>query len=116
MLRPAVQALAWDDFDRIDEASMRALSATRSALPHIKRLLASHRESPFRPAVRANSFSLSRCDDSPQLVVSIFVSSAVAFWEESGENPAVFCYLIAWGIFATLRSRALVPLSDLCED
>jgi len=38
------------------------------------------------------------------------VSSAVAYWQESGENPAVFCYLISWGTFATFRSRTLAPI------
>ena len=41
------------------------------------------------------------------------VSNAVALWQESGENPAIFCYLIGWGAFAMLRSRkfALIPNS-----
>lgn len=38
------------------------------------------------------------------------VSAAVAFWQESGENPAVFCYLIGWGTFAAFRSRTLAPI------
>jgi len=38
------------------------------------------------------------------------VSSTVAMWQESGENPAVFCYLIGWGIFAIFRSRTLAPI------
>jgi hypothetical protein len=37
------------------------------------------------------------------------LSVAVAAWQESGENPALFCYLIAWGTFAALRSRKFVP-------
>lgn len=37
-------------------------------------------------------------------------SRAVALWQESGENPAVFCYLIGWGTFAGLRSRQFVPI------
>lgn len=32
-------------------------------------------------------------------------------WEESGQNLAIFCYLIGWGIFALLWSQkpALIP-------
>jgi NTE family protein len=49
VLRPAVQSLAWDDFERIDEALDAGASAARSALPHIKRLLASRQAEPFQP-------------------------------------------------------------------
>jgi hypothetical protein len=38
------------------------------------------------------------------------LSTAVTAWQESGENPALFCYLIAWGTFAAFRSRKLVPI------
>jgi hypothetical protein len=38
------------------------------------------------------------------------VVAAVALWQESGENPAVFCYLIGWGTLATFRSRTLAPI------
>jgi hypothetical protein len=40
-------------------------------------------------------------------------SYSLAMWEESGENPAIFCYLIGWGTFAMFRSRttALIPNS-----
>ena len=31
------------------------------------------------------------------------VCSAITRWQESGENPIVFCYLIAWGFAANLR-------------
>ena len=34
----------------------------------------------------------------------------VALWQESGENPAVFCYLISWGMFVGLRSRQFAPI------
>ncbi len=34
---------------------------------------------------------------------------AFVLWQESGENPAIFCYLICWGLFATLRSRDFAP-------
>ncbi len=40
------------------------------------------------------------------------VSSAVALWQESGENPAVFCYLIGWSTFANFRSRARAPIPN----
>jgi len=39
VLRPAVQALAWDDFDRIDEAIEAGSVAARSAVPRLKQLL-----------------------------------------------------------------------------
>jgi hypothetical protein len=40
------------------------------------------------------------------------VSSAVACWQESAENPAVFCYLMGWGTFEALRSRERVPVNS----
>jgi NTE family protein len=39
VLRPEVQALSWDDFERIDEAIEAGAAAARSALPQIRRLL-----------------------------------------------------------------------------
>ena len=39
-----------------------------------------------------------------------FVSSAVALWQESGENPALFCYLMGSGTFSSLRSHQLIPI------
>jgi NTE family protein len=39
VLRPSVQSLAWDDFERIDEAMEAGVSAARSALAPIKKLL-----------------------------------------------------------------------------
>ena len=39
VLRPAVQTLAWDDFDRIDEAMEAGSSVARNALPQIRKLL-----------------------------------------------------------------------------
>jgi len=39
VLRPNVQSLAWDDFDRIDEAMEAGAAAATSALPLIKKLL-----------------------------------------------------------------------------
>jgi NTE family protein len=39
VLRPDVQSLAWDDFDRADEAIEAGAAATRRALPRIEKLL-----------------------------------------------------------------------------
>jgi NTE family protein len=39
VLRPAVQTLAWDDFERIDEAVEAGVAAARSALPRLLALL-----------------------------------------------------------------------------
>lgn len=39
VLRPSVQGLAWDDFDRIDEAIEAGSVAARSAVPRLKQLL-----------------------------------------------------------------------------
>ena len=39
VLRPAVQGLAWDDFERIDEAIEAGAAAARSALPRLHKLL-----------------------------------------------------------------------------
>ncbi len=42
-------------------------------------------------------------------IVQIF-APAVAQWQESGENPALFCYLIGWGTYMSLRSRVTAPI------
>lgn len=39
VLRPAVHSIAWDDFQRIDEAMEAGATVARNALPHLKRLL-----------------------------------------------------------------------------
>jgi hypothetical protein len=39
-----------------------------------------------------------------------FVGTAVSAWQESGENPALFCYLMGSGTFFSLRSHALIPI------
>ncbi len=39
VLRPNVQSLAWDDFDRADEAIEAGAAAARSAMPRIQKLL-----------------------------------------------------------------------------
>jgi hypothetical protein len=38
-----------------------------------------------------------------------FIAPAVIAWQESGENPALFCYRIGWGTYINLRSRAFAP-------
>jgi len=43
------------------------------------------------------------------------VSGAVARWQESGENPAIFCYLIVWGTCTLLRSRILAPIPNFAR-
>jgi predicted acylesterase/phospholipase RssA len=45
VLRPDVQSLAWDDFDRADEAIEAGAAATRRALPRIQKLLTSAQDS-----------------------------------------------------------------------
>lgn len=51
VLRPSVSALAWDDFERIDEAVEAGAASARTALPHIRKLLAiqEKQESIFQP-------------------------------------------------------------------
>jgi len=49
VLRPSVQSLAWDDFDRIEEAIDAGAAAARSALPQIRKLLASVIMPAFQP-------------------------------------------------------------------
>jgi NTE family protein len=45
VLRPDVQSLAWDDFDRADEAIEAGAAAARRALPRIQKLLNPSQES-----------------------------------------------------------------------
>jgi NTE family protein len=45
VLRPEVQSLAWDDFDRAEEAIMAGAAAARRALPRIQKLLGQHEDS-----------------------------------------------------------------------
>jgi hypothetical protein len=40
----------------------------------------------------------------------VLMASAMVQWQESGENPALFCYLIGWGTYLSLRSRAMAPI------
>ena len=39
-----------------------------------------------------------------------FISTSVAVWQESGENPALFCYLMGSGTFSGLRAHQLIPI------
>jgi hypothetical protein len=39
------------------------------------------------------------------------ISTAVALWQESGENPALFCYLMGWDAFSNVRAGALAPIA-----
>jgi NTE family protein len=47
VLRPDVQSLAWDDFDRADEAMEAGAAAARRALPRIEKLLNPTQHSSF---------------------------------------------------------------------
>jgi NTE family protein len=49
VLRPSVQSLEWDDFERIDEAVEAGAAAAQSALPQIKKLLDRQAPEPIRP-------------------------------------------------------------------
>jgi NTE family protein len=49
VLRPSVQSLAWDSFDRIDEAIEAGAAATRGAIHQIAKLLDSRVDQPFEP-------------------------------------------------------------------
>ena len=44
--------------------------------------------------------------------LSPVIAPAVRRWHESGENPTLFCYLIGWGIYLNLRSRARAPIPE----
>src|SRR6266478_2097693 len=59
VLRPDVQSLAWDDFDRADEAIEAGAAAARLALPRIHKLLERRKasESEFEAAHEAESQS-----------------------------------------------------------
>ena len=39
-----------------------------------------------------------------------FMGGAVSAWQESGENPFLFCYLMGWDAFSQARAAALVPI------
>jgi NTE family protein len=59
VLRPDVQHLSWDDFDRVDEAIAAGAAAARLALPRIQKLLNAKEESPFDLAARLEAESQS---------------------------------------------------------
>jgi len=40
-----------------------------------------------------------------------FCAFLLCLWEETGQNPFVFCYRIAWGAFWNLRAQALPPIA-----
>ena len=44
VLRPDVQSLAWDDFERIDDAIEAGVMAARGALPQLRRLLSQQQQ------------------------------------------------------------------------
>ena len=39
-----------------------------------------------------------------------FMSGAVSAWQESGENPLLFCYLMGWDALSNVRAGGLVPI------
>ena len=49
VLRPALQSLTWNDFERIDEAIEAGAAAARSAVPQIKKLLSTVFETTKEP-------------------------------------------------------------------
>lgn len=59
VLRPDVQHLAWDDFDRADEAIAAGVAAARAALPRIQKLLKPAQESHFGIEARLEAESQS---------------------------------------------------------
>lgn len=40
-----------------------------------------------------------------------FIGTVVAAWQESGENPFLFCYLMGGDAFSNVRAGALVPIA-----
>lgn len=40
---------------------------------------------------------------------------AIASWQESGENPVVFCYLMIWGYFVSVRSPKFATARERFE-
>jgi hypothetical protein len=41
------------------------------------------------------------------------IAPSVARWQESGENPVIFCYLMSWGTYINLRSRTAAATQSL---
>jgi predicted acylesterase/phospholipase RssA len=54
VLRPDVQSLAWDDFERADEAIEAGAAVARNALPRIQKFLARG------PSIRADALERAR--------------------------------------------------------
>jgi NTE family protein len=48
VLRPSLQGLTWNDFERIDESIEAGAAAARSAMPQIKKLLSTILEAPLQ--------------------------------------------------------------------
>jgi len=40
---------------------------------------------------------------------------AIACWQESGENPVVFCYLMVWGYFVSVRTPQFAIAKERLE-
>lgn len=38
--------------------------------------------------------------------VAVFLALVGFYWNESGENPALFCYRMGWVAYASARQRA----------
>lgn len=43
------------------------------------------------------------------------VYHAIASWQESGENPVLFCYLMMWGYFGSLRPAKSAAATERLE-
>ena len=43
------------------------------------------------------------------------ICHAIANWQESGENPAVFCYLMVWGYFVSLCPTKFATVTERLE-
>ena len=42
----------------------------------------------------------------------VMVNTTAVVWHESGENPAIFCYLISWDAITKLRSHMIDLIPD----
>jgi NTE family protein len=56
VLRPDVQSLTWDDFDRVDEAIAAGAAVARQALPRIQKLLGRAEAAKHDPKAEAQSY------------------------------------------------------------
>ena len=121
VLRPDVQSLAWDDFDRAEEAIEAGAAAARRALPRIQKALGTEgqiRCADHGSAARSRRQRLSvACGGSPMIRLSAWLAALTMLlflWHECGEDVGVFCYRIGLGAFTNIRSRSLVlaPVTD----